>query len=163
MSSTTGNNSNTFSVQRRRVLQGVGAGVAAIATPVIAMPSIAAESKAVTGSARISGTVVSKLDSSVKTLILENQSPQAVEIRRFTNGGLLFDGEVVDCNLACTEGSVSLAAGEKKVIQFEMHQPVDNAFLNENPVNVQSSVSRLHEGTRVIPISGTVHQGVVSL
>ena len=143
---------------RRRVLQGVGAVAATMA-----IPAIASASKAATGTAEISGMIISKLEHPVKTMLVKNHSQQAVNIERFNKGGLVFDGELFDCNGACLDQSITLAPGEQKVLQFDTRRLPAEHSDNLNLQNVQSRVVRLPQGTRIVAINGSIHNGVATL
>jgi hypothetical protein len=146
-------------LKRRRFLQCVPAVTAIGIAPTIVLSG--------NTTAEVSGIVVSKIDNLLKTLVLRNHSSQPVTVSKFSNGSLMFDGEVFDCNGACLERPVSLAPGDKTLLQFDKRRlfsrALDRSALNGLPVNVQSRVTRLSEGTRVIPFSATVRGDVATL
>lgn len=148
---------NTVNIHRRRVMQGVGAAaVATVAGPVISQTS----STFVTGD--ITGKIVSKLDNPVKSVILKNNTPNAVTISHFDNGSVIFDGEFVDCNGLCENGSVTLASGDEKLFQFDKREFFKSNSRAKSWVNLQANVTRMSEGTRVVDIAGKVKNGVVT-
>lgn len=157
-------NEKVLNKQRRQILQAVGA-TAAIATcpPVLAGVSAIGSSSDTVKSLKISGTVVSKVNDPIKTLVLKNHSDQFVTISSFDNGGLLFDSELVDCNSACIGKPLLLRAGEEKLIQFDFRKKSTASSNNLAWINMQSKVTRLHEGTRVVPIAGTITSGVATI
>jgi len=149
---------NTVNKQRRRVMQGMGA--AAMAT--VAAPAISS----VTGfsdAGAVSGKIVSKLGDPVKSVVIRNNTLKPMTISHFDNGSVVFDGEFVDCNGLCDTTSVTLASGEEKLFQFDKRETFNSRSRAESWVNLQSSVTRLSEGTRVLDFSGDVKQGVVTL
>lgn len=144
--------------QRRRVLQGVGAAaVASVAGPVFS------EATNDVGVSDITGTLVSKIDDPVKSVILRNNTPHAVTISRFDNGSVMFDGEFVDCNGLCKDSSVTLASGDEKLFQFDKRELFNSDSRAKSWVNLQSHVTRMSEGTRVVDIAGDVKNGAVTL
>ncbi len=149
---------DSVSPQRRRVLQGLGAVTAAsIATPVLS--SDAQRQARIT----LSGIAISKLDSPVKSLILRNHSKQQLVISHFSNGALMFDGEILDCGGVCVEKSLTIPAGEETEIRFDKRKLFNSSKTSETIINVIADVQRLNDGTRVVPFHGVVEKGVVTL
>lgn len=149
---------NSVNMQRRRVMQGVGAAaVATVAAPVIGGTVGSFESGDVTGK------IVSKLGDPVKSVIVRNNTAKPMTISYFDNGSVIFDGEFVDCNGLCKDSSVTLASGEEKLFQFDKREMFTSNSKAKSWVNLQSSVNRLSEGTRVLDFSGDVKRGVVTL
>ncbi len=145
--------------QRRRLVQGVG--VAAAAT--VVGPAISKTINDASGSGDITGKLVSKLGDPVKSVILRNNTPNAITVNHFHNGSVVFDGEFVDCNGLCDNSSVTLSSGEEKIFQFDKRELFNSQSRSESWVNLQSNVKRMSEGTRVVDISGDVKNGVVTL
>jgi len=156
---------NSVNLQRRTLMQGVGA-AAAVA---IAGPALSGSSEelnlAETGmaSAELSGRVISQVGVPVKTLILRNESDESVNIEHFVNGGLMFDGEVLDCNGACMNTPVTLSSKKEMLVQFDKRYLYNHDARAKAHLNVQSNVQRMSAGTRVVEISGSVSNGIVTL
>jgi len=149
---------NTVNVQRRRVMQGVGAAaVASVAAPVIGSTATFSNTGDVTGK------IVSKLGDPIKSVVVRNNTHKSMTINYFDNGSVMFDGDFVDCNGVCEDNTVTLASGEEKLFQFDKRQMFNSKSRAKSWVNLQSSVSRLSEGTRVLDFSGDIKQGVVTL
>lgn len=153
-------NAESVNLQRRKIMQGVGA-VAAVTIAGSALGGSLESS--VTGSAKLSGRVISQIDSPVKTLILRNESDSPVAIEHFLNGGLIFDGELLDCNGACIDGPVNLSSGKEILVQFDKRHLFNHDAKSKTYLNVQSSVHRMSAGTRVVEILGSARNGVVTL
>jgi len=150
---------NAINIARRRMVQGMGA-AAAVA---IAGPVLGTVGNSELGVAELTGRVISKTDAPVKTLILRNNSDKPITISQFSNGGLMFDGEVLDCNGACLDGSVTVSSHKEILVQFDKRYLSEHATESMNFLNVQSRVQRMSAGTRVVEISGTARNGVVTL
>ncbi len=147
--------------KRRRLLQGAAVfAVGGVIGPAVAGTGICLP---VENAAVVSGKVVSKVDEPVKSMLLHNHSAQTVEIERFANGGVMFDGETVDCNGACVDQRLTLAPGEEKLIQFDKRALFSRSDRAGTALNMQSEVTRLHEGTRVVPFTAVVSNGVATL
>ena len=152
--------SDAVNVPRRRVIQGVGAfAAAAVAGPALS----ASHRKLGVEAAELTGRVISQIDSPIKTLILRNNSAKPITIDQFANGGLMFDGEVFDCNGACIQGPVTLSSKKEILVQFDRRYQLDHSQKSGVFLNVQPNVQRMSAGTRVVEISGTANDGVVTL
>jgi len=151
-------NKNSVNLQRRRVMQGVSAAaVASVAAPVLGSTAVFSDTAGVTG------TIVSKLGDPIKSIKVRNNTSKPLAINHFDNGSVMFDGDFVDCNGVCEDHTVTLASGEEKWFLFDRREMFNSNSRAKSWINLQSSVSRLSEGTRVIDFSGDVKQGVVTL
>lgn len=153
-------NNNSVNFRRRKIIQGMGTVVAVtIAAPAFSSPL----GKKDSGLAKLSGRVISQVGAPVKTLILRNDSDEVVTIDHFVNGGLMFDGEILDCSGACIDAPVALSSKKEMLVQFDKRHLFKHDSRAKAYLNVQSSIQRMSAGTRVIEISGTVTNRVVTL
>jgi len=111
----------------------------------------------------LTGLVVSQSNRPLQSIILRNHSTQALTVEKFDNGRLMFDGEVVDCNGACLDQTVTLAPGEERMIQFDKRRLFDSNTNKGSLINAQTVVHRLTAGTRVVPFKANVSDGVAVL
>jgi len=143
-----------FSIQRRQVLVGMASAAAAsIATPVLS--GTLASSR---GS--LTGVVVRTIYEPHKLLTLLNSSDQPIVIDQFENKALKFDGELVDCNAACTSEPIVVPANSEIRIHFDKRKIASRA---SDFHNLESRVQRLSQGTRVVPIQLDVTDGFAKL
>lgn len=147
-----------INLKRRKVMQGVGAAVAATA----ALPTFAFNQNDVSVLG-LSGRVISKVGSPVKTLILRNESSETIHIKQFINGGLVFDDEVLDCNGICIDQTVALSSGKERLFQFDTRRSMDGNSSQIDSLYVQPYVNRLSAGTRVVEVEGRSVGGLVTL
>lgn len=139
-------------LQRRKMLQGAAAVFA-----VGAAPAMAAGLSSDTTVPNISGKLVCSISDPVKTLVLRNHSNKTVVLDQLSKSALMFDGSIVDCNNAFLSKPVSIPAHEEVEIRFAVRHPRAHVHGIEDYQRVQSRVSRLSDGTRVIPFSASVH------
>ncbi len=136
--------SSPANLQRRRVLQGAAAVMVAGAAPAIAANTSAEAAH------MLSGELVCNIADPVKTLVLRNPTNQSIVIEQLSNSALMFDGSVVDCNNAVVTKPVSIPANQEVNIRFSKRHPQALDHSVEDYQRVQSRVTRLSDGTRVI-------------
>lgn len=144
-------NPHPASPKRRTVLQGVAAAIVASAAPVVSAENIGGMP-----STELSGKLVCNISDPVKTLVLRNHSNQTLVIDRLSKSALMFDGSIVDCNNAFVNKPVSIPAYQEVEIRFAKRHPRALFHAIEDYQRVQSRVSRLANGTRVIPFTANV-------
>ena len=158
------------SLSRRQLLTGITAVAAAsVAAPVLASPISLSLNLSSVGEANhpaskntaqfVTGKLVSKVDTSVQSLILRNDNAQSVVINEFVRSVLMVDGGVIDCNAACNSGPITLAAHQEILLQFDRSLQDQSSESIGAYQNTQSVVRRLSEGTRVIPFVAVVSNG----
>lgn len=144
--------------QRRKLLQGV----AGVTTAAIA-PAVFGKALSSSSESALSGKLVCNISDPVKTLVLRNHSDQAIVLDQLSQGALMFDGTVVDCNAACMTKSVTIPANQEVQVQFDKRQQFASNHKVDDFRRMQSRVTRLSDGTRVIPFTATVRGGVATL
>lgn len=139
-------------LQRRKALQGAAAIIAG------SVPVVSAGISANGDVANLSGKLVCNISDTVKTLVLRNDSDQTVVVDHFSNSALMFDGGIVDCNNAFIDQTVAIPPNQEVGIRFAKRHPRALVHRVEDYQRVQSRVTRLSDGTRVIPFTATVHR-----
>lgn len=137
--------------QRRKVLKGAAAVIAAGAAPAV--------SAGITNKSTVpnlSGKLVCNIADPVKTLVLRNHSNRPVVVDHLSKSALMFDGSIVDCNNAFITQPVVIPANQEVEIWFAKRHPRARVHGVEDYQRVQSRVTRLSDGTRVIPFTATV-------
>lgn len=111
-------------------------------------------------------TLVSIPGTNNETLLLKNLTDKPLTVDRFEQAIVTFDGETMDCGAVCDGVSIVIPTDKDIMVHFSsgsiQHQsthPV-NAL---NALDVQAVVSRLPEGTRVIPLSATMQGTTATL
>ena len=154
-------NNPPASPERRKLLQGAACiGVAGIA-PAAAASAVSVESTSAL-SQSISGELICNIANPVKTLVLRNNSNESVVIDQLDKSAFMFDGSIVDCNMACQNNSVKILPHQEIQIQFDKRQQVALTHIDHFQ-RVQSRVTRRGDGTRVIPFNATLHGGVATI
>ncbi len=101
--------------------------------------------------AEIDMKIVSIPDRVGESLLLRNLTDKDISISQFESGRVIFQGDVVDCNDACTQGELFIPANREVLVQFEprfaKNIDLPNAYLAAN-----SSTYTLPEGTRVVKL-----------
>ena len=110
----------------------------------------------------LSGELVCNIANPVKTLVLRNNSNQTMVIDQLDKSAFMFDGSIVDCNMACQSKPVKIPAHQEIQIQFDKRQQVALTHFDHFQ-RVQSRVTRRGDGTRVIPFNATLHGGVATI
>jgi len=111
----------------------------------------------------VSGRLVSNIADPVKTLFLSNHSDKAIVIEHVSQGAFMFDGEIVDCNAACVGNTLTIPANQEVEVKFERRKQFNQLTKAEDFRRFQSRVTRLHDGTRVIPFTAKVRGKVASI
>ncbi len=145
-------------VQRRTLLQGAVCVGAAGFAPALFGKALLSQS-----TTELSGKLVCNIADPVKTLVLRNHSDQTITIKQVSQGALMFDGSIVDCNTACLTQSITIPANQEVQIQFDRRQQSTLLTKVEEYRRIQSRVIRLSDGTRVIPFTAAVHGNVATV
>lgn len=147
-----------LNLPRRKLLQGAACvGIAGFA------PAVFGKAASNNSELALSGKLISKIAHPVKTLILRNHSDTTMVIDHLSQGAFMFDGGIVDCNVACLNKSIEIPANQEIVIQFDRRLQNCLTHKVEEFSRIQSRVTRLSDGTRVVPFSGTLNRGVATL
>lgn len=145
-------------LQRRSLLQGaVCVGAASFA------PAVFSKALSVQISPELSGKLICNISNPVKTLVLHNHSNQTMVIEHVLEGALMFDGSIVDCNTACLTNSITIPANQEVQVQFDRREQSTLLTKVHEYRRFQSRVTRLSDGTRVIPFTATVNGNVVTV
>lgn len=150
--------SNTVDLGKRQTLKGVSqlaaAGALFAAMPAYAQAAHTLNSSSDTfqdlSSTDLQAILVSIPDKEGESLILQNSTNKDITIGRFYNRSLMFDGELVNCNDACTDSAIEIPANSKTLVQFKSPAIKKSVVLDNQHLNVQSHVQRLPQGTRYI-------------
>jgi len=86
----------------------------------------------------------------------------SVVIDQLSKSALMFDGHIVDCNTACLTQSITIPANQEVQIQFDKRQQISSAHRVEDYRRIQSRVTRLSDGTRVIPFAIELNENVAT-
>lgn len=144
--------------QRRNWLQGASCvGVASFA------PALFGKTLAKNPETSLSGKLICDISNPVKTLVLRNHSDQTMVIDNLSQSAFMFDGSIVDCNTAFLNRSIKIPANKAIHIQFDKRQQYCLTHRADEFQRIQSRVTRLSDGTRIIPFVGTLHGGTVTL
>lgn len=144
--------------QRRNLLQGaVCVGAASFA------PAVFSNSLSVRSNPELSGKLVCSIGNPVKTLILENHSNKTIVIEHVLKGALMFDGSIVDCNTACLTNAITIPASQQVQVQFDRREQSTLLTRVDEFRRIQSRVTRLGDGTRVIPFTAIVNGNVATM
>ncbi len=143
--------------RRRKFLQSA----ACVGTASVA-PGVFGSALLTNSETALSGELVCSIWNPVKTLVLYNHSAEAIVIEQVRHGALMFDGSIVDCNSACATKPITIPAHQKVQIRFDKRQQSTLTGIEE--INrIQPRVTRLNDGTRVVPFEATVHRNVATL
>ncbi len=151
--------------RRRRTLKGMasfgasglvsGWSGVALANSALAAPD--ANGRATTNARQLDldATLISGRDVAEDTLLLRNLTDSDISISRFHANRVVFDGDMIDCNDACTEGSIKVPAGREVSVQIK---PILANAVNaiESPAGdfiAVDTVERLPHGTRIVHLS----------
>lgn len=146
---------NAINSDRRKLLQGAACvGVASFA------PAVFATSLSNDTTANISGKLICKIYSPTKTLMLRNHSNQTIVIDRLSQGAFMYDGNIVDCNAACVSSPITIPPNQEIEVKFDKQQQFAQTHRIEELRRVQARVTRLHDGTRVIPFTAQLRNNV---
>lgn len=137
--------------QRRKMLQGAAAVIVAGVAP-----TVAANRLGESAVPSLTGELVCNIADPIKTLVLRNHSDKALVVDQLSKSALMFDGSIVDCNNAFFAKPVSIPANQSVEIRFAKRHPRAVVHGIEDYQRVQSRVTRLSDGTRVIPFTATV-------
>jgi len=149
---------NPLNQPRRKLLLGAACvGVAGFA------PAIFGKTLSNNTELALSGKLISKIADPVKTLILRNHSDKTMVIDQLSRSAFMFDGAIVDCNVACLNKSIKIPANQEILIQFDRRLQNCLTHKVEEFQRIQPRVTRLNDGTRVVPFSGTLNAGVATL
>ena len=144
--------------KRRTLLQG-----AAIVGAAGFAPAALSKAPASNSEPNLSGKLICKLSDPVKTLILRNHSNQTMLVNQIVNGAFMFDGGILDCNAACVTKPISIQPNQEIEVRFKKRQQFSLTHSVSEYNRIQTRVTRLNDGTRVIPFSATMYRNVASI
>lgn len=144
--------------QRRKLLQGISAVAAVTAAPMALSKSLPSVSKF-----RITGELICSISDPIKTLVLRNPSSQTLVIDQLAQGTFMYDGIVVDCNVACLPKSITIKPNQELRVRFDSRQQVALTHDIQDYRRIQSRVLRLNDGTRVIPFAATLNNNIATI
>jgi len=141
-------------------------GTAGASSALVAIPSLAEQTGDSTRNSAgqpaisINATLVSIPGTPNETLLLKNITNKTLTINQLQHAVVTFDGESIDCGAVCDTGSIVIPANADVMVHFSSlsleHQPTISGNGSAKPLNVQALVSRLPEGTRVIPLQASI-------
>ena len=146
-------------------------GTAGATTTIVSLPSLASlKSPKNTlyigpssgGQVDINATLISIPGTTNETLLLKNLTDKPLIVDRFQHAIVAFDGETIDCGAVCNNASITIPAKKDVMAHFSSFPVQGQPKAPSNSLNVQAVVSRLPEGTRVIPIQVTM-QGTTAI
>lgn len=106
--------------------------------------------------------LVSIPGTSNETLLLKNLTNKPLTVDRFEQAIVTFDGETMDCGMVCEDVSIVIPANKDVMMHFSSLPIQHQSKHSINALDVQAVVSRLPEGTRVIPLTATM-QGTTAI
>ncbi len=111
----------------------------------------------------IEATLVSIPGTSNETLLLKNVTDKPITIDRLEQAIVTFDGETMDCGAVCNSASIVIPTDKDIMVHFSSSSIQHQSSLSTKALDVQAVVSRLPEGTRVIPLSATMQGTTATL
>jgi len=144
--------------KRRNLLQGAALVGAASFAPAVFGGSMLDDS-----SPALTGKLICKISDPIKTLVLRNNTSQTMVIEQVSDGALMFDGSIVDCNAACLNKPISISPHQEVHVKFDKRRQFSLAHKIEDFQRIQSRVTRLSDGTRVIPFSAKLQGRVATV
>lgn len=152
------NNNQPINQKRRNLLQG-----AALVGATSFVPTVFGNALSNSSEPALSGKLICNISNPVKTLTLRNHSNQTMVVNQVLHGAFMFDGSVVDCNAACLSKVITIPPNQEIQVQFNKRQQFSLTHKITEFNRIQSRVTRLSDGTRVIPFSATLHGNVASI
>jgi hypothetical protein len=143
---------------RRKLLLGAAGLGAASFAPTALSSALSSRSESA-----LSGELICNIADPVKTLVLRNHSTQAMHVDKVTHGAFMFDGSVVDCNAACLKKTIMIQPNQEVRVEFNISEQRSLSHKIDEYNRIQSRVTRLRDGTRVIPFSATIRDNVASI
>jgi len=148
----------SVNLQRRNLLQGAACVGALSFAPTVFGKAISEQHNR-----ELSGELVCSISNPVKTLVLRNHTDKTVVIEQESQGALMFDGSIVDCNTACLTKSITIPANQEVRVRFDRRQQSTLLTKADEFHRIQSRVARLGDGTRVIPFAATLHGNIATI
>jgi hypothetical protein len=149
-------NTNQINTGRRQAIKTI-ASTAGAAIAITSLPSVAALPEQ-TSPISIDATLVSIPGTNHETLILRNLTNEPLTISQFKEASLMFDGEVIDCSAVCENETIVIPANDDIMVHFDSGLDIKKPTTGAKHLDVQAVVSRLPEGTRVVPFRAYMHQ-----
>jgi hypothetical protein len=150
--------SQSVNKQRRQLLQGVCTVAAVTAAPVVLSKPLLGGS-----SAKLTGELICSISNPIKTLVLRNHSDQTMVIDQLAQGAFMYDGNVVDCNAACLSKSITIKSNQEVKLRFDSRQQAALEHAIHDYRRIQARVTRLNDGTRVIPFAATLSGNIATI
>jgi len=111
----------------------------------------------------IDGMLVSIPNVQGETLILNNPTDKPIKIVHFHASNIAFDGEIIDCNEACSAMSIKIPAHESVLIQFKPKSKKLASSYNGLSLDLAEGMYRLPAGTRIVPFTARVSGNAATL
>lgn len=150
--------SQVVNKQRRKLLQGITAMATVTAAPIALSKPLAIGSPST-----ITGELICSISDPIKTLVLRNPSKQTIVIDQLAQGAFMYDGKVVDCNVACLSKSITIQPNQELRVKFDSRLQVALSHDIHDYRRIQSRVTRLNDGTRVIPFAATISNNIATI
>jgi len=101
----------------------------------------------------LEGTLVSIPNVIGETLILKNVTESKIQVNQFQANRVIFDGDVVDCNDACSGSTITIPANDSVLIRFKPQASSSKHSPAGEFLNLDKDLYRLPAGTRVVPLA----------
>ncbi|MBX2837936.1 MAG: hypothetical protein KTR35_13850 [Gammaproteobacteria bacterium] len=151
---------NRVNTGRRQAIKTL-AGTTAAAMTITSLPSLATTPQQASPIS-IEATLVSIPGTDQETLILRNLTDEPLAISQFKEAHLKFDGEIVDCSAVCKNETLVIPANDDIMVHFKSDSTSRPNTMAKH-LDVQAVVSRLPEGTRVVPFRAYMHQSAATV
>jgi len=161
---------NELNSDRRKLLKGaMTAGIASFAPAVLAN-GLSAETFqpgediiGENGETALSGKLICSISDPIKTLVLSNHTGKTMVIENVAQGAFMYDGSIVDCNTACLSSSITISPNQQVEVQFDKRKQLVLTHRADEFRRIQSRVTRLNDGTRIIPFSARVNGTIATI
>ncbi len=145
---------------KRRTLKRL-IGTAGATATLVSLPSFAKQASI--KKVVIDVTLVSIPGTTNETLLLKNLTNKPLTVDQIQHAIITFDGETMDCGAVCHDTSITIPAKMDVMLHFNSLPAQGRHIASANSLNVQADVSRLPEGTRVIPLKATMQGSTATL
>lgn len=152
------NRNRPVNKQRRTLIQGAALVGAASFAPAVFSNTISNISEPV-----LSGKLICDISNPIKTLVLHNHTDQTIIIENLSQSAFMFDGSIVDCKTAVRSKAITIPANKEIQVQFDKRHQTCLTHRADEFQRIQSRVTRLSDGTRIVPFVATLHNGTATL
>lgn len=111
----------------------------------------------------LSGELTCSISNPVKTLKLRNHSNKKMVIDQLDKSAFMYDGNIVDCNVACSSKPITILPNQEIEIQFDKRDQQVVKHSADEFRRVQNRITRLNDGTRVIPFTASLKGSIATV